>query len=514
MLNSVNTQPFAKSFKLPTNTQSKAAKLKEQTGKKVEIDKHKTDEVVLTLPANKTDELNFAAEFVRVGYNSQDGLEATIENLSKRFVELKEEVADRYTNDRHELYKQLGKLHQAFENALQSIALSPQGVSQQLDNFYESFIENIQNSDFDTAFANSIGTVKHEEVISPTTPLATADVVSKTVTTQAQAHTVTAFAGNTPNVQAVNTSATQNLTYRERLLQAASKGAESGTDSRPLSVLNRQTFNMSMAFGDISAKSGTNRTALEMAFRQIMLELFDEAAHTKYAQSEDGANLEEIRQGARQIGNNFLSTFFSRFTGNSAQVLRDTGMSRAELAFHEAWNITYFEHGVEALGGTDLAEWRLENIGQSNSDNSVQSELEFRRNQMKFMMQIMRDNAEVLRQQAEMMAEEAERWRKIFLIAARISAGHNVPQQDRAFLMKHSPGMYMMASASRVERDDPRDYDSILGDDSDYGYDGEYSSSEGGSSSTSPAPSNSSASTSSSSNSGASTGSGSNSSST
>ena len=48
------------------------------------------------------------------------------------------------------------------------------------------------------------------------------------------------------------------------------------------------------------------------------------------------------------------------------------------------------------------------------------------------------------------------------LIVARISAGDNVPPQDKAFLLEHSPGMYMLAKASQVANENPKDHESVL----------------------------------------------------
>lgn len=75
---------------------------------------------------------------------------------------------------------------------------------------------------------------------------------------------------------------------------------------------------------------------------------------------------------------------------------------------------------------------------------------------------MLRQETERLRQEAEAIAEEAERMRKILLIASRIMAGDNVPPEDKEFLMEHAPQLYRIAILSRVENDNPTDYDSIL----------------------------------------------------
>jgi len=117
-------------------------------------------------------------------------------------------------------------------------------------------------------------------------------------------------------------------------------------------------------------------------------------------------------------------------------------------------------------GERNLAMTNSADIPQYFDDEprAVQSEEEFRRQMMQQMWESARENAEVFRQVAEMRAEEMEIMRKVMLIASRIAAGDNVPIQDKKFLMENSPGMYMLANSSRVPKDDPEDYNSVLSD--------------------------------------------------
>lgn len=47
-------------------------------------------------------------------------------------------------------------------------------------------------------------------------------------------------------------------------------------------------------------------------------------------------------------------------------------------------------------------------------------------------------------------------------IAARISAGDNVPPQDIKYLIKNDPSGYKLAMATRIPKPKPKDYDTVL----------------------------------------------------
>jgi hypothetical protein len=141
-------------------------------------------------------------EFFRVGFNSPDGFESTVENLARKYAHMREELIALYGDNQDELYKKLGELNQTFESALHSTVLLPlqaiptgitgsdmpqsvrnamereqqehkaindfmpllkQNMIRHLDSFFEIFIESIQNNDFDSAFAGSIEKVSNGE---------------------------------------------------------------------------------------------------------------------------------------------------------------------------------------------------------------------------------------------------------------------------------------------------------------------------------------------------------------
>jgi hypothetical protein len=75
------------------------------------------------------------------------------------------------------------------------------------------------------------------------------------------------------------------------------------------------------------------------------------------------------------------------------------------------------------------------------------------------------EQAESARQTAEIQGRHSRDMQKAMEIAARILNGDNVPQSDKDFLLKTSPGMFKMAtSARRFDNDNPNDYDALARD--------------------------------------------------
>lgn len=266
----------------------------------------------------------------------------------------------------------------------------------------------------------------------------------------------------------INSNTMEMLKYTQLLVQGMNNGTGNGNPNvtgRPHEVLNALVFNISMTFGEISVQSGTNNSALKNAFRNMVLSLFDDASMSLHGQTEDSDILAGLRTGAKHMGNTFVNRFFSEMSNITSQNLRDTGLERAELAFHQTMNYTLFETGMAVLGDTSVAKgFREQTIGLDGKWRDIPTEEEFRRATTELMSQVMRETAEIHKQWAEMNKEEAEKWRMIMLIASRISSGANVPQQDMDFLMQNSPGMYLMAISSRaMAEDNEREYESITG---------------------------------------------------
>ena len=183
--------------------QTRAAKFKELTGREIVNEKNENGDFIHMLHPESTQRLGFMVDFFRVGFNSPDGFEVAIENLARRYAELKEGLLERYGDNQDELYKRLGELNHAFENALQSTVLLPlqnppsnsivssnmpqsirnsikrewqehenindfmqtlkQNMTRHLDTFFEVFIKSIQSADFDVAFASSMETLNASE---------------------------------------------------------------------------------------------------------------------------------------------------------------------------------------------------------------------------------------------------------------------------------------------------------------------------------------------------------------
>jgi hypothetical protein len=201
-INSSATNPYTlqeNTYILFEKAQAKAAIWKKLTGKEIINEAKENGEFIHMMHPESTQRLGFMMEFFRVSFNSPNGFESTVKNLSEKYAELQDELMERYANYQDELYKHLGFLNQAFEKALQNTVLLPgiqklpsndsgfiistmpqsvqdsikqewqdcenvnnsmqllkQSISRYLDTFFETFINNIQSMDFDTAFANSI----------------------------------------------------------------------------------------------------------------------------------------------------------------------------------------------------------------------------------------------------------------------------------------------------------------------------------------------------------------------
>jgi len=146
----------SESVGLLDNFQAKAAKFKALTDSEIVVEKNENGEFIHMLHPESTQRLGFFGEFFRVGFNDPSGFEATLENLARKYAELREALMAQYIVNQDELYKQLGELNQAFENALLNTTMTRPEQSHYLDTFFEIFILSIQNTDFDTAFAVSI----------------------------------------------------------------------------------------------------------------------------------------------------------------------------------------------------------------------------------------------------------------------------------------------------------------------------------------------------------------------
>ena len=59
------------------------------------------------LDYKSTQRLSYAGEFLRVGFNSPDGFEASMENLSRKYMQLREEILVQYGNNQDKLFEQL-----------------------------------------------------------------------------------------------------------------------------------------------------------------------------------------------------------------------------------------------------------------------------------------------------------------------------------------------------------------------------------------------------------------------
>ena len=524
---------------LSADIRERVAKFEQITGRAIEVYKNEDGEVVNFWHPESTAQANFFVEFFRVGFSSPDGNTAAVENLARRYAELREELMERYQDDQDTLYKRMSDLNQAFEGALQSTTLMPlpmisetsflissndpasvnnqikqdarnhenmKNIMRHIQNsltrgmnvFFENFIREIESGDFQSAFDSSMETAKSGESqslenMSFADAVRMRDTISRweEVEDKENERTVgrlqnlnTSFwsisrdenislilrreiadlLGFNAPITTTKTEAAE-LTHAQMLARGMMSGAGNGNPNltgSPIQVLNAKLFNLSIAFGEIAAQSGTNINALRSEFRAMVLSLFDDAVLALHGKTDDVQKLQQLRAESRSAAESFLNRFYNWMDTITEQNLRDTGMGRAELAFHEAMNFVYHEVGMAVLGGTDAVAGKPQFFGLDGKPVVFQTEEEFRRLVMEALLDAARHNAEIKRQWAENNAKEAERWRKILLIAARIARGDNVPPQDRKFLLAHSPGMYMIANASQTENKNPQDHKSEL----------------------------------------------------
>ncbi|MCL2215557.1 MAG: hypothetical protein FWB91_00925 [Defluviitaleaceae bacterium] len=169
--------------------EEKKAIFQKLTGKSIQMPESGVMPHILS--PESTIELGFFGEFFRVGFSSPDGHMAAVENLARRFAEMREELLERYSDDQDTLYKRMGKLNQAFEAALRSTTLVPipkmpnaerswneyetmrkiaqyiqESLIRHMDAFFEDFLLSIQSQGFQEAFDGSMARLKSDETSS------------------------------------------------------------------------------------------------------------------------------------------------------------------------------------------------------------------------------------------------------------------------------------------------------------------------------------------------------------
>ncbi|MCL2224001.1 MAG: hypothetical protein FWB96_03425 [Defluviitaleaceae bacterium] len=185
--------PISKTH-LNAATLEKAAKFKELTGREIVVEKDSYGNLITITNPNSTQRFGFFVDFFRVGLNSgTECFNTNIENISRRYAELRDELLARYGDNEDELYAQMGELNQAFETALHNtlLLLAPmsqedltvsinssasaeeaeeesvteilhQSKTRSMNLFFETFIKSIQHEDFETAFSNAINAKEGE----------------------------------------------------------------------------------------------------------------------------------------------------------------------------------------------------------------------------------------------------------------------------------------------------------------------------------------------------------------
>ncbi|MCL2279027.1 MAG: hypothetical protein FWC20_06430 [Oscillospiraceae bacterium] len=335
----------------------------------------------------------------------------------------------------------------------EAIAQKLADAQNQIDVFGETFLSNFAEHGLDEAFNMAWATIGHTETeVAPTGN--TANPASVQLTS-----TQTAFS----NVSNIDTGeqATGIERYTQMLLEAMRSGTGNGNPDltgTPIQVLNAKIFNLSVAFGEMQNQSGVNRVGLELAFRDLVLSLFDEAAVAIHEETESYGDLTQIRADVRNLGQTFLGNFFNAARTITSEMLTNTRMTRTELSFHYAWNTT----SLGLVGGTDIVEGTPEHLGLDGKPRNVLSDEEFQRLTREMLLDNLRMDMESARTMAESLAEGDRRWQQMLEIFRRMMRGDNVPQSDQDFLAMESPGLFMMVMAAQQENENPRDYEQLV----------------------------------------------------
>jgi len=358
-----------------------------------------------------------------------------------------------------------GQLARMNHGAESTAGLSGEAVSQmiadaqnQIDVFGETFLSNFAEHGIDEAFNMAWATIGHSETEAAPT--------SNTAPPPAQPAATSGNAASVVNVTNVTNVATDGQAtgierYTQMLLEAMRSGTGNGNPDltgTPIQVLNAKIFNLSVAFGEMQNQSGVNRVGLELAFRDLALSLFDEAAVAIHGETESYGDLTQIRADVRNLGQTFLGNFFGAVRDLTSENLANTGMTRTELAFHHAWNTT----SLGLVGGTDIVDGTPQRIGLDGNPIEPQSEEEFQRLTREMLLENMRRDMESARTMAESLAEGDRRWQQMLEIFRRMMRGDNVPQSDQDFLAMESPGLFMMVMAAQQENENPRDYEQLV----------------------------------------------------
>jgi len=108
-------------------------------------------------------------------------------------------------------------------------------------------------------------------------------------------------------------------------------------------------------------------------------------------------------------------------------------------------------------GKTNRPSWRAED----NMADKI-AQMRERQEMLRIKFAEMAKQTQAAREAARKEMEYFRLMRLAMEIAARIQRGDNVPQSDKEFLLKQSPGAYMLAMAARNQNnEDPKDHEAL-----------------------------------------------------
>lgn len=171
MVTATNTMPSATA--LFNKIQAGASSVKEWTGKEVAFAKSECGTSVHAVNLETNETIQYFKDLIRAGLFSSNCFQSAVEDMSKRYAQLREELSTRYGDNQDALYRQLGYLNEGFYKALRNAIISfvvlpdkegmgsiaddaKKHISNKMDCFFERFINSIRQGDFNTAILEAM----------------------------------------------------------------------------------------------------------------------------------------------------------------------------------------------------------------------------------------------------------------------------------------------------------------------------------------------------------------------
>lgn len=333
--------------------------------KPVEAPSYEADEYVPSPPLR----VFFMDKFTEVGFTSPNGPNAALNNIAQKYYELRQELIERYDEEKETLYEKLSELNLAFRRAAIRTGLAPSHAIQgniecndtrkhiwdireriigSMDTFFEEFINNIQNQSFQDAFNNSLSTALSDDPwqVNPLT-MRRVSVTSGNTTFSlfvspegvwrlpegAKSRNDKVLIDTSTGTPGIPQSEIRRLEYTARLLSHMPIGVTINPGPG-LSGLQNYMQQLAEAFAAVKEETPNQHSRfIEDAFREEVLRTFNLTLQLQTLQlgrgMESTANpeqLAEARVEAERQANIFVDTFFRHWNQGP------------EAAFSAAWS--------------------------------------------------------------------------------------------------------------------------------------------------------------------------------